>query len=64
MCSRDSIGGPEVVDRPTRRSESGRETLPEVWKWLGDPTGGPEWSGDSPKSSTVDSIPSRRSGTG
>ena len=34
--------------RLSRRSSSGLETLPEVWKWLGDPPGGPEVVGDPP----------------
>ena len=39
---------------PFRRFGSGRKTLPEVWKWSGDPPEGPEvvWR------------PSRRSGSG
>ena len=31
-----------MVGRPYRKSESGREALPEVRKWLRDPVGGPE----------------------
>ena len=43
-----------MVGRPSPRSESGWETLPEVRKWSVDPPGGPEmvgrpsrWSGSS-----------------
>ena len=36
----DPLGGLEVVGRPSRRSGSGQETLPEVRKWSGDPPGG------------------------
>ena len=38
---KDPPGGPEVVRRPSRRSGSGRETLPEVHKWSGDRFVGP-----------------------
>ena len=34
--------GPEVVGWPSRRSRSGRETLPVVRKLSGNPLGGPE----------------------
>ena len=34
--------GVDLVGRPYRRYGSGRETLPEVWKWSGDPPGGLE----------------------
>ena len=31
----DIPGGPEVIERPSRRSGSDREALPEVWEWSG-----------------------------
>ena len=31
-----------MVERPSRWSGSGRETLPEVWKWSGEPHEGSE----------------------
>ena len=37
--------GPEVVGRPSRRSGSRWETLPDVRKWSGYPPGGPELVG-------------------
>ena len=37
---RDYPRGPEVVGRPSRRSGSGQETLPEVLKWSREPPGG------------------------
>ena len=43
-----------MVGRPSRKSGSSQETLPEVWKWLGYPPGGPELVGR----------PSRRYGSG
>ena len=35
--SKDSLGGPELVERPSQRSLTGWETLTEVWKWTRDP---------------------------
>ena len=43
---RDPPGGPNVVGGPIRRSGSGRETLPEVRKWSGDPLLSPEVVGE------------------
>ena len=40
--SGDPTACPEVVGRPSRRSGSGRETLPQVQKWSGDSPDGPE----------------------
>ena len=38
----DPPGGVELVGRLSRRSKTGRETLPVVRKTSGDPPGGPE----------------------
>ena len=43
---------------------SGRETLPEVWKWSRDPHGGPEVLGDPPGGSEVVYRPSESTGSG
>ena len=40
--SGDPPGGPEVVERPSRRYASGWEALLEVWKFSVDRPGGPE----------------------
>ena len=40
MCTGDSHGGLELFGRPSLRSGTGRETLPEIWKWSGDHPGG------------------------
>ena len=61
FCSGCGVGrdvveaaGPKVVERPSRRFGSGRETFAQVRKWSGDPLKGPE----------VDGRPSWRSGSG
>ena len=54
-------GGSGVVGRPSRRSASGQEALPEVRETL------PEdrmWSEDTTKGPRVDGRPTRRSGNG
>ena len=50
-----------MVGRPSGGSRSGRETLREVRKWLGDPPGVPEVVGRPSPRSEVVSRPSRRS---
>ena len=44
---------PEVVGRPSRRSGTGREILPEVWNWLETLPEVLNWSGDSPRGTKV-----------
>ena len=44
----DPPGGPEVVERPSRRSGSGRETLPKVQNWSETHPEVRKWSGDPP----------------
>ena len=46
------------------RSVTGRGTLREVWKGLGDPRGGPEWVGDCWVGPGRVGKPSGRFGTG
>ena len=64
-----------MVVRHSRWSGSGRDTIPAVRKWSGDPPGGPEvvgrpsrriqnWSGDPPGGPEVVCRPARRSGSG
>ena len=64
-----------MVGGPSLRSESGRETHPEVQKWSGEPPGSPEMvggpsrrsgsgRGDPPGGPEVVEGPSRRSGSG
>ena len=67
-----------VVGRPSRRSESGREALPEVREFSGGPPGGPglvgsgrevlkkllEWSRGRPGGPVVVGMPSQWSGNG
>ena len=53
-----------MVNGLSRRFGSGRVTLPEVWKWSGDPPGGPEVVVRSSRRLKVVGRPSRRSGSG
>ena len=67
-----------MVGRPTRRSGSGQEALPEVQEWSVDLPGGPgvvesgretipevrEWSGGPPKVSGLVGRPLRKSESG
>ena len=49
---KDYSGVVELVRRPSWRSGTGRVTLREVWKWPGDPPGGPEVVEDPPGGGT------------
>ena len=53
-----------MVGRPSRISKSGRETLPEIRKWSGDPLKGLELVGRPFRRSEVVGRLSRRSETG
>ena len=48
----DPPEGVELLGRPSRRSNTGREPLPEVRKWSGDFLGGPEVVGLSRRCGT------------
>ena len=53
-----------MVEILFQRCGTGRETLPKVRKWSGDPPGGPEEVGRPSLRSEVVGRPSRRSGSG
>ena len=53
-----------MVGKPSRLSESGRETHPEVKKWSGELPESPEVVGDPPEGMELVGTPSRRSGSG
>ena len=61
---RDHPRGEELVGRPSQRSGSSRETLPEVWKWSGDPPGGPEVVRDHPEGEKLVGRPTQWYGSG
>ena len=46
-----------MVGRSSRRSGPGWETLPEVWKWSGNPAGVPKVVGDPSEGSEVVGTP-------
>ena len=53
-----------VVRTPSRMFGSGREALPDVREWLGDPPGYPEWSEGHSGCPGVVERPSQMSGSG
>ena len=53
-----------MVGRPSRRSGSGRKTVPEDRKWSEDPPGGPEVVGRPSGGPEVVERPSRRTASG
>ena len=53
-----------MIWRPSQRSRSSRKIVPEVQKWSGDPSEGPEVVGDPPGGPEVVGGHSRRFGCG
>ena len=60
-CSEGPLGCPGVVGGLTRMSGSGREILPDVWVWLGGPSGCAEGPPGCPR---VVGCPARMFGSG